>query len=189
MKIAVFCAALGIAACGTTGTPRELRDARAAYQSAAGGVAAELDPTDVRAARKELADAESTYRRLGNIAETRDLAVVAARRARIAEARAAGRVQNACSSNAVTLTSAQLSAPAASTLELAAQPDYQAIDRFVHALPSGARVTIEIPATLEARDLAQGVRAHLIGDSIAAANVTIAESSATTKPALRVTPP
>ena len=178
-----------MAACGTSAVPRELGDARAAYRRAAGGIAAELDPADVRAARKELADAESTYRRLGNIAETRDLAAVAARRARIAEARAAGRVANACSTNAVSLTSAQVSAPAAPSLELAAQPDWQAVDRFVHALPSGARVTIEIPPTLEARDLAQGVRAHLIGDSVAAANVTIAESSATTKPALRATPP
>ena len=175
-----------MAACGTSAVPRELGDARAAYQHAAGGVAAELDPADVRAARSELADAESTYRRLGNIAETRDLAEVAARRARIAEARAAGRVENACSSkpNAVTLTSAQVSPPASSALELGEKPDFEAVDRFAKALAPSARVTIEIPSTLEARDLAASVRAHLVGDGVTPSNITVAESSATTKPVM-----
>lgn len=185
MKFVVVCVVLCVTGCGTTASvPREIRDARAAVRNA--GVAAELDPSDVRAARAELADAESTYRRLGDVAEARDLATVAARRARLAESRASERVENACPAGAVTLTSAQVSSPRASSLALGASPDFVAIDRFVHALPTGARVTIEIPATLEARDLAEGVRAHLGTDGIAPANVTIAESAATTKPRLVV---
>lgn len=74
-------------ACATL-APKELRDARASYDRAASGYAAQLDPIALGEARDALAAAELAYRDDPHGQDVRDLAYVADRRARLAEARA-----------------------------------------------------------------------------------------------------
>jgi outer membrane protein OmpA-like peptidoglycan-associated protein len=73
-------------ACGAT-MPQELRDARAAYQRAANGPAAEFAPADLHTAEETLAVAERSFEQNGDSDETKDIAYAAERRAEIAEMR------------------------------------------------------------------------------------------------------
>lgn len=68
--------------------PRQLADARAAYQHADGSRAAEAGAIDLRQAKEALAAAERSFRAQPRSQETLDLAYVAERRAQLAEARA-----------------------------------------------------------------------------------------------------
>lgn len=85
------------AGCATAGPPNELLTARASYAHAKQGAAASFNPADLHTATVALQAAEQSFARDGDTSETRDLAYVADRRARIAEARG----------NAVRLTQAQ----------------------------------------------------------------------------------
>jgi outer membrane protein OmpA-like peptidoglycan-associated protein len=82
--IAVAIGALALAACSSA-IPRELQDARAAYQRAASGPAAEYAPADLHTAQETLAVAERSFDRSGDSDETKDIAYAAQRRAEIAE--------------------------------------------------------------------------------------------------------
>jgi outer membrane protein OmpA-like peptidoglycan-associated protein len=76
------------AACSTTPAPKDLLDARAAYEGAAAGPAAQLDPAGLHVAREELTAAEGAFSRDGDTFRTHDLAYIATRRAQIADAKA-----------------------------------------------------------------------------------------------------
>jgi outer membrane protein OmpA-like peptidoglycan-associated protein len=74
--------ALVVAGCASTMPPRELVDARTAYQRAeAGGLPAQLVPAELHGAKKALEQAESSFQSDGDSAQTRDLAYVAQRKA------------------------------------------------------------------------------------------------------------
>jgi outer membrane protein OmpA-like peptidoglycan-associated protein len=94
----------GAAACGTTSPPKELADARTAFDQAQKGVASQYDPTGVHEAEVALQTAEKRFHESGDSDETRDLSYVALRRAQIADARA----QAVRSMQQVELTSAEI---------------------------------------------------------------------------------
>jgi outer membrane protein OmpA-like peptidoglycan-associated protein len=75
--------ALAISACAAA-APQELYDARAAYQAASAGPAAEFGPAQLHTARQALMLAERTFEDEGDSASTRDRAYVAVRKAELA---------------------------------------------------------------------------------------------------------
>jgi outer membrane protein OmpA-like peptidoglycan-associated protein len=79
--------AAALAGCAA-GTPRELLDARYAYQRAASGPAAQYTPNALAEARDALNAANRSYEREKGSERTRSLAYVALRKAEIAESRA-----------------------------------------------------------------------------------------------------
>lgn len=82
-------AALGVlAGCATAQPPAELINARAAYQRASTGPAAQLDPADLHTAKETLDVAEKSFADDGVSEKTRNAAYTAERRVRIAEVRA-----------------------------------------------------------------------------------------------------
>jgi outer membrane protein OmpA-like peptidoglycan-associated protein len=78
---------LGLVAGCAHEPPRELKNARAAYQDAADSPGATLASTDVYEAKKSLQRAEAYYNERGDEPETRDLAYVAERMAIIAKSK------------------------------------------------------------------------------------------------------
>ena len=79
-----------LAACGTTLPPKELVDARSAYDRISKGPAAELAPAQLDTAKQSLAKAERSFEEEGDDPITKDLAYVAQRKTEVAES-AAGR--------------------------------------------------------------------------------------------------
>jgi len=80
----------GVGACGGAALPpKALVDARSEFQQAKGGVAIQLDPTDVHEADLALQKAEQAWADQPDDPNTIDLAVIAQRKAQIAEAQAA----------------------------------------------------------------------------------------------------
>jgi outer membrane protein OmpA-like peptidoglycan-associated protein len=77
-----------LAACGTSMPPRELVDARAAYDKAKGGQAAQLKPEVLHEAKVALDQAESAFNDDATSDRTRDLSYVAERKAELAMAQA-----------------------------------------------------------------------------------------------------
>lgn len=77
-----------LAACAST-TPPSLVDARAAYQRASRGPAAQVNPAQLHVAETSLALAERTYEDEGASENARDRAYVATRKAELAEVQAA----------------------------------------------------------------------------------------------------
>lgn len=75
-----------LVACGTTLPPKELVDARAAYQAASQGPAAELAPAQLDTAKQSLAKAEKSFEEEGDDPITKDLAYVSQRKTEIAVA-------------------------------------------------------------------------------------------------------
>ncbi len=80
--------ALFAAGCGSPGIPKELASARTAYDRAASGPAASLNPTDLHTARQSLDAAESSFKEDGDTPKTRDLGYAAERSAETAESKA-----------------------------------------------------------------------------------------------------
>jgi outer membrane protein OmpA-like peptidoglycan-associated protein len=76
--------AMGLAACATA-VPKELTDARAAYERASHGRATELAPTDLHKAKTALDRAEHAFGEDPSDQTTRDLAYVAQRKSQLAE--------------------------------------------------------------------------------------------------------
>jgi outer membrane protein OmpA-like peptidoglycan-associated protein len=68
--------------------PKELVDARAAYQKSANGPAARYSPAELNTAQQSLARAEKTFEDDGDAPETRDQAYVALRQTQRADTRA-----------------------------------------------------------------------------------------------------
>jgi outer membrane protein OmpA-like peptidoglycan-associated protein len=73
-----------IAGCATA-PPKELLDARADYQKAASGMAAQYAPAQLHTAQAQLADAENAFTNDPKAQKTRDLAYIADRKAQLAE--------------------------------------------------------------------------------------------------------
>jgi outer membrane protein OmpA-like peptidoglycan-associated protein len=80
--------ALGLAACGPGLPPKDLVQARTAYDRASKGPAAELAPAELDTAKQSLMRAEATFQDEGDAPVTRDRAYVAERKAMSAEAQA-----------------------------------------------------------------------------------------------------
>lgn len=80
---------VSLSACASSQAPQELVDARAAYQRAESGIAAKYKPDQVHEARVALNHAEESFMSDPGEQKTRDLAYVADRKARLAEANAA----------------------------------------------------------------------------------------------------
>lgn len=80
---------LVLACSSSTQAPRELRDARAAYNRAQAGPAQQLKPAELHDAQQALKRAERAYDDDAESAETRDIAYVAERKAQLAEIEAA----------------------------------------------------------------------------------------------------
>jgi outer membrane protein OmpA-like peptidoglycan-associated protein len=79
----------GVGACGGAALPpKALVDARSEFQQAKTGVAIQLDPTDVHEADIALQKAEAAWQDQPDDPNTIDLAVIAQRKAQIAEAQA-----------------------------------------------------------------------------------------------------
>ncbi len=81
-------AAAGLVACAAAVPPQDLVTARATYERASTGPAAQLDPADIHAAREQLDVAEAAFTKDGDTQATRDQAYVAARKAELAEVKA-----------------------------------------------------------------------------------------------------
>jgi outer membrane protein OmpA-like peptidoglycan-associated protein len=75
-------------ACGSTLPPKELVDARAAYQSAAKGPAAQQSPAELHVAKQSLDQAERAFNDEGDTPQTKDFAYIAIRKSQLAEASA-----------------------------------------------------------------------------------------------------
>ncbi len=75
-------------ACGAAVPPKELVDARAAYERAAKSQASQLAPAELDTAKQALSRAEGSFRDDGDEPPTRDLAYIAERKALAAEAQA-----------------------------------------------------------------------------------------------------
>lgn len=82
----VVCA--GAAGCAASVPPPELVNARAVYDRASHGPAAQVDPTDLHTAKESLDLAERSFNDDGDTPDTRDLGYTAGRRAEAAEAQA-----------------------------------------------------------------------------------------------------
>ena len=87
--LAVLALTAGAACGGERIPPKQLSDARSEFQQAKTGVAMQLDPTDVHTAELALHDAEQAWSTDPDDPNTIDLAVIAQRKAQIAEAEAA----------------------------------------------------------------------------------------------------
>lgn len=74
--------------CGSTLPPKELVDARAAYQSAAKGPAAQQSPAELHVAKQSLDQAERSFNDEGDAPQTKDFAYIAIRKSQLAEASA-----------------------------------------------------------------------------------------------------
>lgn len=77
-----------VVGCGSTLPPKELVDARAAYQSASKGVAAQQSPAELHVAKQSLDQAERAFNDDGDSPQTKDYAYIAIRKAQLAEASA-----------------------------------------------------------------------------------------------------
>jgi outer membrane protein OmpA-like peptidoglycan-associated protein len=86
MPVGLLCAA-SVWGCAET-VPKELADARAAYDRASHGPAQQWSPADLHGAQTALETAESAYDEEGDSPNTRDLGYVALRKTQIAEAKA-----------------------------------------------------------------------------------------------------
>ncbi len=77
-----------VVGCGSTLPPKELVEARAEYQSAAKGPAAQQSPAELHVAKRALDVAERSFNDDGDSASTKDFAYIAVRKAQLAEATA-----------------------------------------------------------------------------------------------------
>src|SRR5687768_13329936 len=79
---------LFLAGCGSTLPPKELVDARASYQSASKGPAAQQSPAELHVAKQSLDVAERSFADDGDSPVTKDFSYIAIRKAQLADASA-----------------------------------------------------------------------------------------------------
>ncbi len=77
-----------LAGCGSTLPPKELVDARASYQSASKGPAAQQSPAELHVAKQALDVAERSFNDDGDSPATKDFSYIAIRKAQLADASA-----------------------------------------------------------------------------------------------------
>jgi outer membrane protein OmpA-like peptidoglycan-associated protein len=82
----IVCLAIFLVACGSSLPPRELTDARSAFERAKTGQAAQLKPEVVHEAKVSLDQAEQSFADDGDSDRTRDLSYVAQRKSELAVA-------------------------------------------------------------------------------------------------------
>ncbi|HVH40800.1 MAG TPA: OmpA family protein [Labilithrix sp.] len=103
---------LGAVGCGSTLPPKELVDARAAYQTASKGPASQQSPAELHVAKQSLDQAERSFNDDGDTPQTKDYAYIAIRKSQLAEASAraliAQKDKEAAERDAQNLTSDQL---------------------------------------------------------------------------------
>src|ERR1700754_4097778 len=88
-KVTPVLAFAGLVLFGCASTPpKELKDARAAYNRAASGPAAEVNPAQLHVAKQTLVLAEQTWEDEGDSFRARDRSYVAMRKAQLAEVQA-----------------------------------------------------------------------------------------------------
>src|SRR6476469_1595947 len=87
-KIIASLALASLVACGSTLPPKELVDARASYQSASKGPAAQQSPAELHVAKQALDAAERSFADDGDSPTTKDFAYIAIRKASLADASA-----------------------------------------------------------------------------------------------------
>ena len=119
LSVCVVSMAASVVGCATSSPPQNLIDARASYDRARNGPAAQLDPAGLHTAKESLDAAEQWFVNDGDSPETRDMAYAAIRRSEIAEATARARQADrdrrelvaqmqATQAQALTTTSAEL---------------------------------------------------------------------------------
>ena len=81
-------ATTALAGCGSTLPPKELVDARASYQSASKGPAAQQSPAELHVAKQSLDQAERSFADDGDTLMTKDFSYIAIRKAQLADASA-----------------------------------------------------------------------------------------------------
>ena len=112
VALALASVSLLVAGCGSTLPPKELVDARAAYQSAAKGPAGQQAPAELHVAKQALDQAERAFSDDADSPETRDYAYIATRKAELADATAraliAQKDKEAAGRDAANLTADQL---------------------------------------------------------------------------------
>ncbi len=139
--IAIACAGL-LVGCAASVPPAELINAREAYQRASAGQAAQLVPAELHKAKEALAIAEKSFLDDPKSFETRDLAYIADRKAKTAEALATTAVENAAT------------AKAAKDLE-ATQAEIAKNSAAQLAIEQKARLEAEVIAAAAVADLAK----------------------------------
>lgn len=87
-NISWFVVAGALVGCGATMPPKELVDARAAYQRAQKGPAAAQSPAELHVAKQALDQAERAFNDDGVTPQTKDLSYIAVRKSELAEASA-----------------------------------------------------------------------------------------------------
>jgi outer membrane protein OmpA-like peptidoglycan-associated protein len=87
-KTTIFAVSTILIGCGATLPPKELVDARAAYQTAAKGPAAQQSPAELHVAKQALDQAERSFNDEGDAPQTKDFSYVAIRKAQLADASA-----------------------------------------------------------------------------------------------------
>lgn len=87
-RYSLFACSISLVCACSSGVPRNLADARTAYQRAAQGPAAQLTPAQLHVAQTALMVAEKTYSDEGNSQNADDRAYVAKRKAELAEVQA-----------------------------------------------------------------------------------------------------
>jgi outer membrane protein OmpA-like peptidoglycan-associated protein len=87
-NLSMLIVAVALAGCGSTLPPKELVDARAAYQSAAKGPASQQSPAELHVAKQSLDQAERAFNDEGDAPQTKGFAYIAIRKSQLAEASA-----------------------------------------------------------------------------------------------------
>lgn len=87
-KTLSFISLVLLVGCGSTLPPKELVDARAAYQSASKGPAAQQSPAELHVAKQSLDNAERSFSDDGDSPQTKDFSYIAIRKAQLADASA-----------------------------------------------------------------------------------------------------
>jgi outer membrane protein OmpA-like peptidoglycan-associated protein len=181
-----------LAGCGASQPPKEILDARAAYQRAQAGPAAQLDPTAVHEAKSALDTAEQANADDPSSEKTRDLGYVAMRRAELAEVNASivtdSRERDADISKSNALTQSDLSQSnaqlAATRQDLATEKQQLATTEGALAQEKAAREASEkrlketmdklaIAASVAVKDEPRGTVITIPGSVLFATNQTV----------------
>lgn len=142
-----------IAGCAASVPPKELVDARQAYQRASAGQAAQLVPAELHKAETALAAAEESFKDDPSSFQTRDLSYIADRKAKKAEALAVTAVENAATAKA--------------------DKDYQSTQAEIMKSTKEDLATAELSGVIAAEKLSAEQKARLEAENKAAENVII----------------
>jgi outer membrane protein OmpA-like peptidoglycan-associated protein len=112
IRMSVMVGLVVLVGCGSTLPPKELVDARAAYQTASKGPAAQQSPAELHVAKQALDQAERSFSDDGDTPTTKDFAYIAIRKSELATASAraalAAKEKDAAEREANNMTADQL---------------------------------------------------------------------------------